>query len=62
MGAMVEDEVENWRDKEESLVFAVLDVVFVEARVRNDSVILCMRRVSKRVVAARSDEALEMRE
>jgi len=42
---MIEDEVENWRDREENLEFAVLEVA--EALARKDSAVLCMRRGSK---------------
>jgi hypothetical protein len=44
IGAMIDEVDENWRDREDSLEFAVLDVV--EALARNEIAILCMRRRS----------------
>jgi hypothetical protein len=42
MGAMVEEVEENWRAREDSLEFAVLEAAMEVARVRNEN--LCMRK------------------
>lgn len=41
MGAMFDEEVENWRESEDSLEFAVLELAIVVERARR--VIFCMR-------------------
>jgi hypothetical protein len=44
MGAIMKCEEENWRDREESREFAVLEAAAGEARARVRSANLCMRR------------------
>jgi hypothetical protein len=44
MGAMLDEEEENWREKEESLEFAVLEATTDVERVKHSYANFCMGR------------------